>query len=75
MLMALNRPGTARTVVARAFSTWATSAMDAARCEFLSGTQLEKMIQPLVELYGVCMVVLKVSWCGINRKAFPWGYS
>ena len=24
------------------------------------------MIQPLVELYGGCMVVLKVSWCGIT---------
>jgi hypothetical protein len=23
------------------------------------------MIQPLAELYGGCMVVLKVSWCGI----------
>jgi hypothetical protein len=23
------------------------------------------MIQPLVELYGGCVVVLKVSWCGI----------
>jgi hypothetical protein len=23
------------------------------------------MIQPLVELYGGCMAVLKVSWCGI----------
>jgi hypothetical protein len=24
------------------------------------------MTQPLVELYGGCMVVLKVSWCGIG---------
>ena len=23
------------------------------------------MTQPLAELYGDCMVVLKVSWCGI----------
>jgi hypothetical protein len=27
------------------------------------------MIQPLVELYGGCVVVLKVSWCGIRRSS------
>jgi hypothetical protein len=27
------------------------------------------MIQPLVELHGGCMVVLKVSWCGIRSRA------
>ena len=26
------------------------------------------MNQPLVELYGGCMVVLKISWCGISRQ-------
>jgi hypothetical protein len=26
-------------------------------------------IQPLVELYGGCMVALKVSWCGITCTA------
>jgi hypothetical protein len=26
------------------------------------------IIQPLVELYGGCMVVLKVSWCGIGGR-------
>jgi hypothetical protein len=27
------------------------------------------MTQPLVEVCGGCMVVLKVSWCGIVRKS------
>jgi hypothetical protein len=26
-------------------------------------------LQPLVELYEGCMVVLKVSWCGMARRA------
>ena len=26
------------------------------------------MIQPLVELYGGCMAVLKASWCGIRHQ-------
>ena len=27
------------------------------------------MTQPLVELYGGCMAVLKVSWCGIRYES------
>jgi hypothetical protein len=41
---------------------WAGAAPGAGR-----GQACHYMIQPLVELYGGCMVVLKVSWCGIRR--------
>ena len=43
-------------------------ALGAAAGDGAAATVRHYMIQPLVELYGGCMAVLKVSRCGIRRR-------